>query len=221
MAILPAFGQKKIKLESERDSAAYALGQNIANDLMKSKLDTLLPTDYIVAGISHSFSEKNKPLLSNEDALVILQRFFEKVNETQKANEQVENEQNLAKGTAFLEKNKQDTSVKVTPSGLQYKIIEQGTGAIPTQENTVKVHYKGTLIDGTVFDSSYSRGEPAEFGVTQVIKGWTQALTMMPTGSKWQVFIPYNLAYGERGAGNDIKPFSTLIFDIELIDIVK
>ena len=124
-------------------------------------------------------------------------------------------------GRDFLAENATKPGVKVTPSGLQYKVITQGTGAIPETTDEVKVNYEGRLIDGTVFDSSYKRNEPATLKANQVIKGWTEALTMMPVGSKWELYIPYNLAYGERGAGNDIKPYETLIFTVELLDIVK
>lgn len=124
-------------------------------------------------------------------------------------------------GEEFLAENSRKEGVKITPSGLQYKVLTQGTGAIPVATDEVKVNYEGHLIDGTVFDSSYTRGEPTTFKANQVIKGWTEALTMMPVGSKWELYIPYDLAYGEQGAGRDIKPYSTLIFTVELLDIVK
>ena len=124
-------------------------------------------------------------------------------------------------GMDFLAENAKKEGVKTTASGLQYKVITQGTGAVPTKNDEVKVNYEGRLIDGTVFDSSYKRNEPAMLKANQVIKGWTEALTMMPVGSKWELYIPYNLAYGERGAGNDIKPYETLIFTVELLDIIK
>ena len=127
---------------------------------------------------------------------------------------------NREAGEKFLAENKTKEGVQVTPSGLQYKVIKQGEGTVPTTTDKVSVHYRGTLIDGTEFDSSYKRNKPAEFGVTQVIKGWTEALTMMPVGSKWELYIPQELAYGSRGQ-SQIKPFSTLIFEVELLDIVK
>lgn len=128
---------------------------------------------------------------------------------------------NKAKGDAFLAENAKKKGIQKTASGLQYRVITKGKGAIPTKDDKVKVHYEGRTIDGSVFDSSIKRGEPTEFGVTQVIKGWTEALQLMPVGSKWEVFIPSDLAYGERGAGQDIKPNEALIFTIELLDIVK
>ncbi|VFB13726.1 peptidylprolyl isomerase FKBP-type [Bacteroides heparinolyticus] len=129
--------------------------------------------------------------------------------------------ENKAAGEKFLAENKGKEGVVTTPSGLQYKIITKGDGAIPADTSKVKVNYKGTLIDGTEFDSSYKRNEPATFLANQVIKGWTEALTMMPVGSKWELYIPYNLAYGSRETGGQIKPFSTLIFELELLGIEK
>ena len=128
---------------------------------------------------------------------------------------------NKAAGEKFLAENKTKEGVVTTPSGLQYKIITKGTGAIPADSSKVKVNYKGTLIDGTEFDSSYKRNEPATFRANQVIKGWTEALTMMPVGSKWELHIPQDLAYGARETGGQIKPFSTLIFEVELVGIEK
>ena len=137
----------------------------------------------------------------------------EKANEKQFAD-------NKAEGVKFLEENKGKEGVKTTPSGLQYKVLVEGKGAIPADTSKVKVNYKGTLVDGTEFDSSYSRNEPTTFVANQVIKGWTEALTMMPVGSKWMLYIPEELAYGSRNMGK-IKPYSTLIFEVELVDIEK
>lgn len=125
-----------------------------------------------------------------------------------------------AEGEAFLAANAGKAGITVTDSGLQYEIINAGSGDKPTASSTVKTHYHGTLIDGSVFDSSYDRGQPAEFPVNGVIAGWTEALQMMPVGAKWRLYVPYNLAYGERGAGGKIGPYSALIFDVELLDIV-
>ena len=130
-----------------------------------------------------------------------------------------EHEGIIKEGKEFLAANAKRPEVKTLPSGLQYEVMKEGTGAIPTAQDKVSVHYHGTLIDGTKFDSSVERGEPAEFGVTQVIPGWVEALQLMKTGSKWKLFIPSNLAYGERAAGAVIKPFSTLVFEVELLDI--
>ena len=152
--------------------------------------------------------------LSQEDANSIIQVYF------QAAGEKV-SQDNLEEGNAFLEANKAKEGITTTESGLQYEVITEGSGAKPTAESQVRVHYHGTLLDGTVFDSSVDRGDPAVFGVGGVIKGWTEVLQLMPVGSKWKVYIPADLAYGERGAGADIGPNSTLIFEVELLEIVE
>jgi FKBP-type peptidyl-prolyl cis-trans isomerase FklB len=128
-------------------------------------------------------------------------------------------EANISAGKQFLDENGKRSGVTTLPSGLQYEVLTAGTGPQPTANDKVTVHYTGSLLDGTVFDSSVERGEPATFGVTQVIQGWVEALQLMPQGSKWKLYIPYNLAYGERGAGDDIKPYSTLVFEVELLKI--
>ena len=155
--------------------------------------------------------------ISMEDANNYLQAFMEAANEKRMEEQYGDNR---TAGEQFLAENKTKEGVQVTPSGLQYKVIKQGKGAIPTKTDRVKVHYKGTLIDGTEFDSSYSRNEPTTFVANQVIKGWTEALTMMPVGSKWELYIPQELAYGSRNTGK-IKPFSALVFEVELLDITK
>ncbi len=153
-------------------------------------------------------------------------RGFEEQMNLQEANDYVQTTMDAikhgptkAEGEAFLAENAKRPEVTVLESGLQYEVLKQGKGKKPTAESTVKVHYAGTLLDGTEFDSSYKRGEPATFGVTQVISGWTEALQLMPVGSKWKLYIPYNLAYGERGAGQDIPPYATLVFEVELLGI--
>ena len=159
-----------------------------------------------------------KGIMTKEEAQQFMQTQMDAIKE--KATEK-KYADNKAAGEKFLADNKTKEGVVTTESGLQYKIITKGTGAIPADTCTVKVNYKGTLIDGTEFDSSYKRKEPATFRANQVIKGWTEALTMMPVGSKWELYIPYDLAYGSRETGGQIKPFSTLIFEIELLDIEK
>ncbi|WP_300949557.1 FKBP-type peptidyl-prolyl cis-trans isomerase, partial [Phocaeicola sartorii] len=158
-------------------------------------------------GMNVTMEEANAYVQSKAEAIK------EKATEAQFA-------ENKAAGEKFLAENAKKEGVKTTPSGLQYKVIKEGNGAIPTDSSKVKVNYKGTLIDGTQFDSSYDRKEPTTFKANQVIKGWTEALTMMPVGSKWELYIPQDLAYGSREAGQ-IKPFSTLIFEVELVDIEK
>ena len=160
----------------------------------------------------------NKGVMSKEEARAFTQTSMDAIKEKANAEKYAVNK---AAGEKFLAENKAKEGVVTTPSGLQYKIITKGNGAIPADSSKVKVNYKGTLIDGTEFDSSYKRNEPATFRANQVIKGWTEALTMMPVGSKWELYIPYDLAYGTRETGGQIKPYSTLIFEVELLGIEK
>ncbi|KZN29998.1 FKBP-type peptidyl-prolyl cis-trans isomerase [Pseudoalteromonas luteoviolacea] len=149
-----------------------------------------------------------------------IQAAFEKINSEIQARREEEAKVLAAEGTAFLEENAKRAEVTVTESGLQYEVVSTGEGDKPAADSTVRVHYHGTLINGTVFDSSYDRGQPAEFPVNGVIKGWTEALQLMTTGTKLRLYIPHDLAYGERGAGASIAPYSTLIFDVELLEIL-
>lgn len=160
----------------------------------------------------------NKGVMSKEEARAFTQTSMDAIKEKANAEKYADNK---AAGEKFLAENKAKEGVVTTPSGLQYKIITKGNGAIPADSSKVKVNYKGTLIDGTEFDSSYKRNEPATFRANQVIKGGTEALTMMPVGSKWELYIPYDLAYGTRETGGQIKPYSTLIFEVELLGIEK
>lgn len=160
----------------------------------------------------------NKGVMSKEEARAFTQTSMDAIKEKANAEKYADNK---AAGEKFLAENKAKEGVVTTPSGLQYKIITKGNGAIPADSSKVKVNYKGTLIDGTEFDSSYKRNEPATFRANQVIKGWTEALTMMPVGSKWELYIPYDLAYGTRETGGQIKPYSTLIIEVELLGIEK
>lgn len=193
------------------EKVSYALGLSLGNNLSESGL-TALDYDKLAQGIKDVL-EHNQPEISLQEAQTILQKFFQELQA--KANEK-----NIEAGKKFLAENAQRPEVKTTASGLQYEIIREGNGKKPTAADTVKVHYEGTLLDGTVFDSSIRRGEPATFGVTQVIAGWVEALQLMTVGSKWKLFIPSELAYGARGAGQAIAPHSTLIFEVELLDIV-
>lgn len=193
------------------EKVSYALGLSLGNNLSESGL-TSLDYDKLAQGIKDVL-EHNQPEISLQEAQSILQKFFQELQT--KANEK-----NIEAGKKFLAENAQRPEVKTTASGLQYEIIKEGNGKKPTASDTVKVHYEGTLIDGTVFDSSVRRDEPATFGVTQVIAGWVEALQLMTVGSKWKLFIPSELAYGAHGAGQSIAPHSTLIFEVELLDIV-
>ncbi len=193
------------------DKISYALGVSLGNNLKNSGFEGL---DYqkLADGIRHVI-QKEKLEMSIQEAQAIINDYFQQLQE--KAFEQ-----NIKEGKNFLVENAKRAEVKTTASGLQYEIIKEGKGQTPAASDRVKVHYHGTLINGNVFDSSVNRGEPATFGVTQVIQGWVEALQLMPVGSKWKLYIPSELAYGAQGAGQSIAPHTTLIFEVELLDIV-
>jgi len=162
--------------------------------------------------------------LNGEDLAVdpaALDEAFKEISNRMEAKQAETSKASTSEGEAFLAENAKRDGVTVTASGLHFEVLQEGTGEKPVASSTVRTHYHGTLIDGSVFDSSYDRGEPAEFPVNGVIAGWTEALQMMPVGSKWRLTVPYNLAYGERGAGGSIGPYATLVFDVELLDIVS
>jgi FKBP-type peptidyl-prolyl cis-trans isomerase FklB len=208
-----AFGQEKPpQLKELKDKASYSIGLNVGFTLKRQNLD--LNSDAFMAGFKDATSGK-KPLLTEQEVKDTMMAFEKEMQQKQEAAGQ----KSAAEGEKFLAENKTKEGVKTTASGLQYKVLKEGSGAQPKANDTVTVNYRGTLIDGTEFDSSYKRGQPASFPVGGVIKGWTEALQLMKTGSKYQLFIPANLAYGERGAGRDIAPNSTLIFEVELLDV--
>ncbi len=192
------------------EKTSYALGMSIANNLMASGIKNL-NIDEFVKAIKASLAGE-EPAMSVMEAQQVLNDFFTKLQEEQTAAVKEE-------GAKFLAENARKEGVVTLPSGLQYKVLNAGTGATPKASDSVECHYEGRLIDGSVFDSSYQRGETATFGVTQVIAGWVEALQLMKEGDKWQLYIPYNLAYGERGAGAQIPPYATLVFDVELIKV--
>lgn len=192
------------------EKVSYALGMSIANNLMASGIKNL-NTEEFVKAIKASLAGE-QPAMSIMEAQQVLNDYFTKLQEEQTAAVKAE-------GEAFLAENAKKEGVVTLPSGLQYKVLNAGTGATPKASDSVECHYEGRLIDGSVFDSSYQRGETATFGVTQVIAGWVEALQLMKEGDKWQLYIPYNLAYGERGAGAQIPPYATLIFDVELVKV--
>lgn len=189
---------------------SYSLGMSMATQLMQTGLENLDVEAFVKA-----FSE----IMKNEDTTMSLEEASQHIQEYFSAKQNEMLEMNKQKGELFLSENAKKENVVTLPSGLQYEILTEGDGAIPTATDTVNCHYHGTLIDGTVFDSSVQRGQPATFGVTQVIKGWVEALQLMPVGSKWKLFVPSDMAYGKQGAGNDIQPNAALIFEVELLGI--
>jgi FKBP-type peptidyl-prolyl cis-trans isomerase FklB len=201
---------KEVDLNTAQKKAGYGMGVLFANNIKGQGGDSL-DTDAMIAAITDVF--KQKPLKMEPQACMpVVQQFMQQASEKKSA---IFRE----KGRAFLENNKKNEGVVTTASGLQYKILTSGSGKTPTATNQVTVHYTGKLIDGTIFDSSVQRGQPATFGVSQVIHGWTEALQLMKEGDKWMLYIPYDLAYGERGSGQQIPPYSTLIFEVELIKV--
>ncbi|MBO8438847.1 MAG: FKBP-type peptidyl-prolyl cis-trans isomerase [Bacteroidetes bacterium] len=193
------------------DKLSYAIGMNIANSLKSSGISNLNIEDFSNA-INDIYGGKN-PALSPDEAKKVINDYFERL-------EKELPEKNLKEGKAFLEENKKRDGVQTLPSGLQYEILRKGNGKKPSASDRVECHYHGTLIDGTVFDSSVQRGTPAVFGVNQVIKGWVEALQLMEEGAKWRLFIPSELAYGENAPGGAIGPNATLIFDVELLKVL-
>ena len=214
---------EKLDVSNAQDSISYAFGVSIGQNFKMSEISDI-NVPLVEKGIQDVLDSADLVIPESEVQAVIQEYFMAKQVEKQaKMKEEMQKRQeeskgNIAEGEAFLEENAKKEGVNVTESGLQYEIVEEGSGETPTAEDVVKVHYHGTLLDGTVFDSSVDRGEPIEFPVNGVIKGWQEALQLMPVGSKFKVWIPQELAYGAQGAGT-IPPYSALIFDIELIDI--
>ncbi len=199
------------------DRISYALGLSMGNNFRASGIKTINVKDF-ADGVAAVF-EGAEPKMSYDEAKLEIKNFFEAMEAEQREAAAKMGEVNEKAGKAFLDENGKRVEVKTTASGLQYEVLEEGSGKQPTAQDQVTVHYTGKLIDGTVFDSSVERGQPATFGVTQVIPGWVEALQLMKEGAKWRLFIPSNLAYGPNGAGNVIGPNSTLIFDVELIKV--
>ena len=204
-------------LKTQKDKVSYSIGMDIGTTLKKQELD--VDPAILARGIRDSMSGQ-KPLMTDQEMRDTITTFQKEMMAKQQEQTKQMGEKNKKQGEAFLAENKKKEGVKTLPSGLQYKVIKAGKGKKPKATDTVTTHYRGTLIDGTEFDSSISRGKPASFPVNGVIPGWTEALQLMEEGAKWQLFIPSNLAYGERGTpGGPIGPNATLIFDIELISI--
>lgn len=194
---------------------SYALGAMTAQNFDQGGAD--IDIDMFIAGLKASLAGQNA--LSEEEMQASFNEFRTTMQAAQQKKQAEEAEKNKTAGQAFLTENGAREGVTTTPSGLQYEVITAGNGPTPTSTDTVSVHYRGTLLDGTQFDSSYDRGQPATFGVTQVIAGWTEALQLMPVGSKWKVYLPSDIAYGERGAPPKIGPGAVLIFEVELLGI--
>lgn len=201
--------QEKAQLKTQKDSVSYAIGHDIAKNLKKQSFD--IDPDILAKGLKDVMTDV-KPALNDTQSQAAIMSYQQHMMN-------VQSEKNKAAGDAFLAENKKKDGVVTLPSGLQYKVEKMGTGKKPKAEETVTVHYIGKLVDGTEFDNSYKRGAPATFQVNGVVKGWTEALQLMPVGSKWTLYLPPDLAYGERGAGQVIPPNATLIFEVELLSI--
>lgn len=214
IGILASFAQaeEQTSLKNQKERLSYSIGADIGRGLKDQSVD--IDPESLARGIKDVYTGGN-PLMTDQEIRETITAFQKKMQERAR----LLGEKNKKEGTAFLEENKKKEGVKVLPSGLQYKVIKKGTGKTPKLTDTMTVNYKGILIDGTEFDSSYKRGQPATFKVNQVIPGWTEALQMMKEGAKWQIFIPSDLAYKEMGAGSVIGPNATLIFEIELISV--
>ncbi len=201
------------------DRLSYALGLSMGNNFRASGIESIDVQDF-ADGVAAVFYGST-PKMTYDEAKAEIQKYFTALEAKQQEAARVASEANIKAGRDFLDANGKREEVHVTPSGLQYEVLKQGEGPKPTAADTVVVHYTGRLIDGTVFDSSEERGEPATFGVTQVIPGWVEALQMMNAGSQWRIFVPSDLAYGPQGAGGLIGPNQTLIFDVSLLEVVN
>ena len=205
----------KLDLTDEKVRLSYSVGYQVGGDFLRQGTD--INPELLLKGVQDALAGK-EPLMTPQEMRTTLVDLQKKVAAVQDQKRKVEVDKNLAEGKTFLAENRKKVGVKTLPSGLQYRIVAEGSGKTPKSTDTVTVHYRGTLIDGTEFDSSYSRGKPATFGVGRVIAGWTEALQLMKEGAKWQLFIPPDLAYGDKRTGN-IEPNSTLIFEVELISV--
>jgi len=206
----------KVEPKSESDKISYSVGYRLGSDFKRQQVE--IKSDMLLQGIEDAAGE-GTALMTEEEMRTVMMNLANRVKAEQQAKQQKLGAENMETGETFLAENSAAEGVTTLPSGLQYKVITAGEGKSPQKSDKVTVHYRGTLIDGTEFDSSYSRNKPATFGVGQVIPGWTEALQLMKEGDKWEIYLPSKLAYGERGAGAKIPPNSTLIFEVELISV--
>lgn len=206
-----------VSIDSEHERVSYAIGMNFGRSLSAQEIEPDI--DLLVQGLRDGLGD-GPALMTEEEIQQTLQAFTDTMRAEIAEEREAQGQHNLQEGEEFLTRNREQPGVEETDSGLQYEILEQGTGPTPDETNQVRVHYEGALLDGTVFDSSYERGEPVVFPVNRVIPGWTEALQMMPVGSKWRLWIPATLAYGGEGAGDRIGPNATLVFEVELLGIV-
>lgn len=211
-----ANAEDQMSLKSQKEKISYIIGMDIGNNLKKQSID--VDPDIFFKGLKDALSG-GKPLMSEDEVREVTTAFRQEMMSRQAEEAKKLSEKNKKEGDAFLAENSGKEGIKTLPSGLQYKVITEGAGRSPKATDIVNVNYRGTLVDGTEFDSSYKRGQPVTFPVNGVIPGWSEALQLMKEGAKWQLFIPANLAYGEKGAGNTIGPNATLIFEVELISI--
>jgi FKBP-type peptidyl-prolyl cis-trans isomerase FklB len=211
-----AFAADAPGLKGDKEQLSYAVGMDIGGNLKRQSID--VDPDLLAKGIRDSYTG-GKTLLTEEESRQVIQNFQKQMVAKQAEAAKQMAEKNKAEGEKFLAENKGKEGVKTTASGLQYKVVKEGAGKTPTADNTVEVHYRGTLIDGKEFDSSYKRGQAATFPVSGVIPGWTEGLQLMKEGGKYVLYLPPDLAYGERGAGREIGPNATLIFEVELISV--
>jgi FKBP-type peptidyl-prolyl cis-trans isomerase len=207
-----------VTLDTFEQKVSYALGQEYAANL--ERMGAKVEPDFVAWGLTDALKGE-EAALPEDEARRVLTEFRQQLMARTNRDRSEQGARNREVGQKFLADNRNQPGVQTTASGLQYKILEEGTGSSPAASDRVKVHYRGTLINGTEFDSSYQRNTPATFGVSNLIKGWTEALQMMKVGSKWELYIPPDLAYGERGSGPQIGPYATLIFQVELLEIVE
>lgn len=210
-------GEKNVKLETQKDKVSYSIGLTIGKSLARDSV--VVEPGAFLRGVQDATADSAHRLMSDEEIQKVMTAFQDSLRTRQMEGSRAAAEKNKRDGDAFLAENAKKPGVVTLPSGLQYKVITQGTGRKPSATSTVTTQYRGRLIDGTEFDSSYKRGQPAVFPVNGVIKGWTEALQLMNEGSKWELYVPGDLGYGPSGAGGVIPPNATLIFEIELLSV--